>query len=166
MKKIGIFYGSDGGNTQSVCQKIAKEFGEENVALFDVAKTSKEEILGFDNLILASSTYGSGELQDDWDGMLDQLQESDFASKVVALVGVGDQDTYSDTFCDSLYFLYEKTKQAKIIGQTEVEGYEFSDSKALVDGKFIGLALDEDNQDDLTDERIQKWVEMIKPLFA
>lgn len=166
MKKIGIFYGSDGGNTQNVCQKIAKAFGEENVALFDIAKASKEEVLGFENLILASSTYGSGDLQDDWEGALAQFQESDFASKTIALVGVGDQDTYSDTFCDSLFHLYEKVKQAKIIGQTAVEGYEFSDSRAVVDGMFVGLALDEDNQDDLTDSRIQNWVAQIKSLFA
>lgn len=166
MKKIGIFYGSDGGNTEGICQKIAKALGEENTALFDVAKVKKEQILEFDNLILASSTYGSGDIQDDWDGMLSALLDSDFASKVVALVGVGDQDTYSDTFCDSLYHLYEKVKQAKLIGETEPDGYDFSDSRAIVDGKFVGLALDEDNQDDLTDSRIEAWVKVIKPLFS
>lgn len=166
MKKIGIIYGSSGGNTQGICERIAKELGEENVALHDIADVSKDEILAYENLILASSTYGAGDLQDDWDGKIGSFSNADFASKTIALVGVGDQDTYTDTFCDSMFHLYEKVKGAKIIGQTEADGYDFGDSQAIIDGKFIGLALDEDNQDDLTDERIKNWVAMIKPLFA
>ncbi|ANV98062.1 flavodoxin [Helicobacter enhydrae] len=165
MKKVGIFYGSDGGNTQSACRKIMEALGEENAVLQDIAKSSKEDVLKFDNLILASSTYGSGELQDDWDRILDQFSPSDFGSKVIALVGMGDQDTYSDTYCDCLFYLYEKTKEATIIGQTKADGYDFGDSKAIINGEFIGLALDEDNQDDLTDSRIREWVENIKPQF-
>jgi flavodoxin I len=48
------------------------------------------------------------------------------------------------------------------VGYWSTEGYEFSDSKALRDGKFVGLALDEDNQSDLTEERIKAWVAQLK----
>lgn len=165
MKKVGIFYGTDGGNTHSVADRIADCLGRDNVEITDVSKASKEQILGFDNLILASATYGAGDLQDDWEGMIGQLSEDDFEGKVIALVGVGDQDSYSDTFCDSIFHLYEKVQKGKVVGKTSVEGYDFSDSKAVVDGDFIGLAIDEDNQADLTDERINKWVEEIKKDF-
>lgn len=164
MKKVGIFYGSDSGNTQTICEKIASKLGD--AELIDVAKASKEQLQSFDNLILASSTYGSGDLQTDWEDFIGSLSEADFAGKTIALVGLGDQDTYSDTFCDSLYHLYDKAKGGKIIGQTSVDGYTFDDSKAIEGGKFVGLAIDEDNQDDLTESRLEAWVNEIKSQFA
>lgn len=166
MKKIGIFYGSDSGNTQGVCEKIADKLGKDNVELVDVAKASKDQLVSFDNLILASSTYGSGDLQTDWEDFIGSLDESDFSGKTIALVGLGDQDTYSDTFCDALYHLYDKAKGGKIIGKTSTNGYNFDDSKAVDGDKFVGLALDEDNQDDLSDDRITNWVNEIKSQFA
>jgi len=48
------------------------------------------------------------------------------------------------------------------VGYWPIEGYEFEESKALRDGQFVGLALDEDNQSDLTDERIKTWVAQLK----
>ena len=164
MQKIGIFYGSDSSNTQNICQKVAKELGD--VELFDVAKASKEDFMKFNNLILATPTYGHGDLQDDWDSFLDTLSEDDFSGKVVAFIGVGDQDTYNDTFCNGVSYLYHKAAKAKRIGQTANEGYYFDDTEALVDGKLIGLLLDEDNQEDLSDERITKWVAQIKNEFV
>lgn len=162
MKKIGLFYGTDGGNTHSVADRIAKELGSENVEVFDISSSTKDKVLEFENLIFASATYGSGDLQGDWEDVLGDFDANDFVGKTIALVGVGDQDCYSDTFCDSLFHLYEKVKLAKVIGQTGIEGYEFDETKALVDGKFVGLALDEDNQADLTDSRIKNWVRQLK----
>ncbi len=167
MNKIGIFYGSDSGNARDAADKIASELGAQNVEVHDVAKASKEKILSFSNLILISATYGCGELQSDWEDIIGSFKTSDFASKTIALVGIGDQDTYSDTFCDALSYLYEATKEGKVIGQTSSKGYDFGDSKAIDDqGRFVGLALDYDNQDDLTDERIKKWVGEISKSFS
>ena len=165
MQKVGIFYGSDSSNTQGICQKVAKELGGD-AQLFDIAKASKEEYMGFSNLILATPTYGLGDLQDDWDSFLETLSEEDFAGKVVAFIGVGDQDTYSDTFCNGVSYLYHKAAKAKRIGQTANEGYYFDSTEALVDGKLVGLLLDEDNQSELSDERIAKWVAQIKGEFV
>lgn len=164
MKKVGIFYGSESGNTQEVCNAIAKELGD-GVEVFDVGSVDSATILGYENLILASATYGSGELQDDWDKMLENLDESDFSSKVVALVGVGDGDNYGDTFCNSLYHLYEKTKKARVIGRVSKEGYIFEESKAVDGENFLGLAIDEENQSELTLPRIKAWIEKIKGEF-
>lgn len=165
MKKVGLFYGSNGGATQEVAQKVAAALGECEV--FDVASCSADDLAGFDNLILATPTYGSGDLQDDWESFLDTLGEEAFSGKTIALLGLGDQDIYSDTFCGGLSYLYQKaSKQGKIIGQTATDGYEFDASDAIVDGKFVGLVLDEVNQEDLTQDRINAWVATLKGAFA
>lgn len=52
------------------------------------------------------------------------------------------------------------------VGYWSTDGYEFTDSKALRDGKFVGLALDEANQSDLTQERIKAWVAQLKQEFG
>lgn len=170
MEKIGLFYGSDSGNTQRIAEKIAKtlqEKGAKEVEVFDVAKATKEDLRGFKNLILATPTYGSGDIQGDWEDFLGTLSEVDFEGKTIALVGLGDQDTYNDTFCDGIAEIYAKvSKSAKVIGKTSTEGYEYEESKAAVNGEFVGLILDEDNQEDLTEERIEKWCEVIAGQFA
>ena len=123
--------------------------------------------LGFNNLILVTSTYGCGDLQGDWEDKIDSFNEADFKDKTIALVGIGDSDTYSDTFCDSLSYLYEKAKGGNVIGKTSPEGYDFSDSKAILDsGEFMGLVLDYDNQEELNEQRISNWVKDITPLFS
>ena len=165
MEKIGIFYGSDGGNSKNIAESIASQIGGAEV--FDVASANKAQFAGFKNLILVTPTYGAGDLQTDWEDFLDTLSDDDFSGKVVALGGVGDQDTYSDTFCDGISHIYNKAKSsAKIIGQTSTDGYDFADSQSVVDGKFVGLVLDEDNQDDQTADRIKNWVASIKGSFA
>ena len=100
MQKIGLFYGSDSGNTENIAKKIADTLGD--VDLFDVAKTEKAKLLEYKNLILATPTYGSGDMQGDWEEFLETLSPEDFNGKVIALVGLGDQDTYADSFCDGL----------------------------------------------------------------
>ena len=165
MQKVGLFYGSDGGTTQEVAQRIADKLGDCEV--FDVAKAKADDIIGFSNLILATPTYGSGDLQDDWDSFLSGLDEGVFAGKTIALVGVGDQEVYSDTFCNGIAAIYQKvSKQGKIIGQTSTDGYTYDDSEAVVNGKFVGLIIDEVNQEDLSNDRIQNWVNTIKGAFA
>ena len=79
---------------------------------------------------------------------------------------MGDQEGYEDTFCDCMSLIYEKVKEGNVVGFTSPEGYDFSHSESVINGQFIGLALDMDNQDDLTNERITKWVEDIKADFG
>ncbi|WP_104722638.1 flavodoxin [Helicobacter mesocricetorum] len=164
MQKIGLFYGSDSGNTESIAKKIADVLGD--VDIFDVAKTEKSKLLEYKNLILATPTYGNGDMQGDWEEFLETLKPEDFSGKVIALVGLGDQDTYGDTFCDGLLPLYELShKEGKIIGFTKTNGYEYEETKVVVDGEFIGLMLDEDNQEELSEQRIKEWIDNIKGQF-
>lgn len=163
MKKIGIFYGTTTGKTKEIVDEVAAKLGD--CDLFDVANASKDDITNYENLILASSTYGEGDLQTDWEDFAETLSEDDFANKVVAIIGLGDQDGYSDSFCDSIGILAELAKKATIIGKTKNEGYEFSQSRSLSGDEFLGLAIDDDNQSDLTAQRVESWVNEIKDKF-
>jgi len=51
----------------------------------------------------------------------------------------------------------------KIVGYWPNEGYEFTASKALTEDKtqFVGLSLDDENQYDKTDARIEAWCEQL-----
>ena len=115
-------------------------------------------------LLWVFQTWGEGELQDDWEDCFGEIQDMDFSNKKVALFGLGDQDGYPDEFVDALGIMYEElsSKGVNLVGFTSAEGYEFDESKANIDGQFCGLVIDEDNQGDLTDERISQWCSSIK----
>lgn len=162
MTKIGIFYGSTTGNTQAAANEIKKQF--ENAELNDISSTSVEKMIDYDVLILGSSTWGFGDIQDDWELVLDSLGKLDFSGKKIALFGTGDQSSYDETFCDAIGILYETLQHSNVefIGKWPTDTYEFTESKAMKEGMFVGLALDEDNQSDLTAKRIEDWIVSIK----
>ena len=163
--KIGIFYGSSTGNTEAVAKKIGSLLDAE-VNIADAQ--TPEKLKQYDVVLLGASTWGLGDLQDDWDPLLGQLENLKLEGKKIAFFGTGDQSSYPDTFVDSLGILYEALKNsgAEFIGKWPLEGYEYSESKAEKDGSFVGLPLDEDGQSELTDDRIEKWVNTIKSQIA
>ncbi|MFC2425571.1 MAG: flavodoxin [Bacteroidetes bacterium] len=167
MKIIGIFYGSSSGNTEGVAKQIQAEFGADNAQVFDVAKATKDDLEKFDNLIFGTSTWGFGELQDDFDGFMKQIEAANLSGKTVALFGCGDQESYSDTFVDGMGLVWQSLqgKGCNIVGQTSTEGYSYSNSQSDVEGKFVGLAIDENNQSDQTADRVKAWVEVLKNAF-
>ncbi|SMO86308.1 flavodoxin I [Saccharicrinis carchari] len=153
----GIFYGSSVGNTRFVAEKLALLLpGSE---LNPVETATQEDIEKYDFLILGTSTWGVGNLQDDFETFVDTLLTSNLNGKTIALFGLGDQFTYPDTFCNGMGRLYEliKDKGCDFVGKWPSDDYDFSDSLAVVDGEFVGLALDEDNEPDLTDYRLGEW---------
>lgn len=169
--KIGLFFGSTTGNTEEIADLLAAELKNQefDVDVKDVSDAEPKELLEYDKLVLASSTWHDGQLQDDWSCIYDDLESIDFSGKEVGLVGLGDQEGYSDTFLNSIGFLARTIidKGGKVVGRWSTEGYEFDESDSIdEDGKFYGLALDQENQDDLTGERITKWVTQIKSEFS
>mgnify|MGYP003228480595 CR=1 FL=1 len=110
-------------------------------------------------------TWGAGEVQDDWYDGLKVIKNADLSGKTVALFACGDSESYPDTFVGGMLEIYNAVKQAgaNVIGAVATDGYTFDDSESVVDGKFVGLALDEVNEDSKTDERIDDWVAEIKP---
>jgi len=168
MSKIGLFFGSSTGNTQDIAERIQEEFGGDNiVTLHDISEVEEDEFNDYDNIIIACPTWDIGQLQSDWEGFYPDLDEVDFSGKKVAYFGVGDQEGYADNFQDAMGILEEKISElgGKTVGYWSTDGYNFNESKAVKNGKFVGLALDEDNQADLSDERISAWVKQLKSEF-
>ena len=162
MKSTIVIYGSSTGTCQGIAENIA---GKLSVVAIDVQQLSADVIASNENLILGTSTWGAGELQDDWYGGIKTLKAVGLAGKTVALFGCGDSESYCDTFCGGMKELYDAVVEAgaTVVGSVPTEGYNFEDSEAAVDGNFVGLALDEVNEDDKTESRISSWVEAISP---
>ena len=161
MNKTIVIYGSSTGTCQSIAEKIASKL---KVEAIDVQTLDAGVVDSYDNLIIGTSTWGAGELQDDWYDGLKLLQGANLSGKTIAIFGCGDCESYGDTFVSAMRELYNglKGSGAAFIGRVPTAGYNFSDSEAVVDGEFVGLALDDVNEEDKTDERIDAWIESIK----
>jgi len=165
MAKIGIFYGSSTGNTEKIADLIAHYFGED-AATVNVEDAHAEDLEKYDFLILGTSTWEIGEMQEDWEVFISELEKADLKNKKVAIFGLGDQEAYSESFADGARIIYNALEgKTTIVGQWPLEGYGFDESMAVKDGKFVGLIIDEDNQKSLTAKRVQDWVEMLKREF-
>ncbi|NRA82819.1 MAG: flavodoxin FldA [Gammaproteobacteria bacterium] len=164
MASVGMFFGSDTGNTEAVAKMIQKRLGKKLVDVYDIAKATTKEIEAFDLLLLGIPTWYYGEAQCDWDDFFPELENIDFNDKLVAIFGCGDQEDYAEYFLDAMGTLKDiiEPKGAIIVGHWPIDGYEFDASKALVsDTHFVGLGIDEDRQPELTDERVSGWVKQI-----
>lgn len=159
--KIGLFYGSSTCYTEIVAEKIQACIGEELVDIFNIKEEGLSKVNDYDILILGISTWDFGELQEDWGKLWDEVAELSVTGKIVALFGLGDQDGYGEWFVDAIGMLHDEIQpqSPRFIGQWPIEGYQFTDSKALTPDKkhFLGLAIDEDTQYELSDERIDQW---------
>lgn len=158
-----VIYGSTTGNTESVAEEICKYLGEDKSKLINISDFKIADIAEYSTLLLGASTWGFGDLQDDWETGLELFSGADLSGKKVGFFGCGDQEGFSETFVDSLGIIYDTIKDsgAEFVGSCSSDSYNFTDSRALIDGSFIGLPIDEDCQPNLTDERIQNWVKML-----
>jgi len=169
MATVGIFFGSDTGNTENIAKQIQKLLGNGIADVYDIAKSTKEDIEKFDTLLLGIPTWYYGEAQCDWDDFFPTLEEVDFSGKLVAIFGCGDQEDYAEYFCDAMGVVRDiiEPRGATIVGLWPTTGYNFEASKGLADDDyFIGLAIDEDRQPELTNERVAQWVQQIKEEMA
>lgn len=168
MQNIGIFYGSSTGNTELAAKLIQQEFGADNAQIFEVSTAKVADIEQFSILIFGSSTWGVGDVQDDFETFLPTLSSANLDGKKAAIFGLGDQDNFAGSFVDAIGEIYEilQNKGCHVIGKIPTDGYGYEASQAEVDGQFVGLPLDEDNQSDLTPQRIKKWTIQLKDQLA
>ncbi|MEZ8833459.1 flavodoxin FldB [Vibrio cyclitrophicus] len=164
--KIGLFYGSTTCYTEMAAEKIRGIIGEDLVDIHNVKKTPLSLMADYDLLLLGISTWDFGEIQEDWNELWEDIPTTPMKGKVVALFGLGDQEGYGEWFLDAMGLLHDelKTAGAEFVGfWPNDDSYEFEASKALTEDKsqFVGLALDEDSQYELSDERIATWVEQV-----
>ncbi len=164
--KIGLFYGSTTCYTEMAAEKIRAIIGEDMVDIHNVKESPLSLMTEYDFLILGISTWDFGEIQEDWNEIWDQIGGVTLNGKTVALFGLGDQEGYGEWYLDAMGMLHDELKKsgANIIGYwPKDDSYEFEASKALTEdsSQFVGLALDEDSQYELSDDRIATWVEQI-----
>lgn len=161
-RQIAIFYGSTMGATEKVANIISEQLEAD---MFNIDSASKEEFDKYDTIIIGSSTWGFGDLQDDWEAFFDMNGIPNLKDKKVAIFGLGDQDDHKDVFVNAIGILHDicKNAGAKIFGYWPIEGYDFgTGTTAVRDGHFLGLPIDEINQAKLTKDRINKWIKQIK----
>lgn len=170
MTKIGLFFGTQTGNTETIAEQIQTALGGDSVVtLYDIADASANDFETHEYLIIGCPTWNIGEMQGDWDGFYENdLDSIDFSGKKVAYFGPGDQVGYSENFQDAMGLLEEKISSlgGETVGHWPTDGYEYEASKAVKEGRFVGLALDEDNQSELTESRIQTWTSQLKTIFS
>lgn len=169
MSQIGLFVGSTTGKTEEAAEMVQKEFGGEDVVtILNVAEVEASDMENYDKIIVGCPTWDIGALQSDWEGLFDDLDDVDFNGKKVAYFGTGDQIGYADNFQDAMGILEDKISGlgGTTVGHWPTDGYEHEESKGVKNGKFVGLALDEDNQPELSDDRIKKWVAQLKSEFG
>lgn len=167
MAKIGILYGSSTGNTEMIAEKLHKILTPDLADLVNVDSATEKEVNKYDYIILATSTWGIGDMQDDMEDFAEMLENADLKNKKVALIGLGDQDTYPDSFVDGIGTLYNKLKnKTTFVGQWPTKGYNFTDSDAVKGNKFVGLVIDQDSQPSKTQERLEKWADQVIKEFG
>ncbi|KHT46452.1 flavodoxin FldB [Vibrio sinaloensis] len=164
--KIGLFYGSTTCYTEMAAEKIRAIIGDDLVDIHNVKESPLSLMADYDLLLLGISTWDFGEIQEDWNELWDQVSGLSLAGKTVALFGLGDQEGYGEWYLDAMGMLHDELKATGVnfIGYwPNDDSYEFEASKALTEdqSKFVGLALDEDSQYELSDERIATWVEQV-----
>jgi flavodoxin I len=146
---------------------IAKKLGIDDRDIYDVERVKASDLTPYEVLLFGSSTWGLGDLQDDWEGFITEVAAQDLSGKKVALFGCGDSLSYPDTFCDAIGKIYQTVKdKTAVIGFTDTAGYSFDASESVINNQFVGLALDEDNECDLTGERVERWVAQLKKELA
>ncbi|AFU98011.1 flavodoxin [Simiduia agarivorans] len=165
MAKIGLIFGSDEGNTEAIAYRIQARLGADLVDVLDVADITVLDFDNYDTLILGLSTWDFGQIQSDWEDFWGDVGQVDFTGKTVALFGLGDQFGYGDYFLDAMGMLHDVIvpNGARIVGYWSTDGYDFDASKAQVAGEnlFVGLGIDQDQQEDLTAGRLNRWCRQI-----
>jgi len=180
MHKIGIFFGTESGTTRLIAKKITRKInsirdGEPAAKPININRIDVAQFMAYDNLILGTPTYGDGQLpgkvsgneEASWVEFLQQLKGEDLRGKRIALYGLGDQESYPNHFADGLMLLHRFMSEAgaEIVGGFDVDGFEFKRSLAVVEGRFVGLVLDQHLQHLLTEQRIDKWLTETMPLL-
>jgi flavodoxin I len=172
MKKVGIFFGPEGGSTEKIAKLIQKEVGADIADILLIKDAKASDLDRYENIIFGCSTiggetWGATKSKPDWDVFRPELEKISYSGKVFALFGLGDHISYPRNFVDNMGTIGKVmiSKNARIIGQTSTANYEFTDSEAVIDDKFVGLPIDEEFESEMSITRIRNWIEVLKRDF-
>ncbi|MBI9051603.1 MAG: flavodoxin [Anaerolineaceae bacterium] len=171
MAKVGLFFGSTTGHTEEAAALIRQALNQLEEGLVQTYNVVQDPIQCMDEfscLILGTSTWDDGELQEDWRSLWFELDKVNLTGKKIAIYGLGNQADYPLNFQDAIASLAKKIRQrgAELVGRWPVTGYEFTQSAAVEDDHFYGLALDNDNQSNLTPDRVRTWAHQVALEFG
>lgn len=170
--KTALVYGTSTGNTERIAEEIQGQLEDFlDVTMLDVGEIEPAAFQEYELIVIGIPTWNTGELQDDWVAMVDQLTDIDLSGRRIAIFGLGDAIGYAYNFQDGMGILHQHFTSLGAtaeLGYTSTDGYDFKESLALVeDGSvFCGLALDEDNESEESDDRIEAWVKQLKSELA
>jgi flavodoxin I len=169
MKKIVLLYWGKGGNVERTSHKVFGMFDPDIIDIFDVVSFDINKLKDYKLMILGHSTIGAEDWHDakadnEWNAFFRRLENKGSNNITAASFCLGDQVLYPDHFVDSLEIYKNEIDKLNIntIGEWSTEGYKYTDSDGEKDGMFYGLALDVDNEPDLSDTRIKLWTDNIK----
>lgn len=173
MSKIALLFSPVGGNVNSVANKLGEMIGNNKIDVIPVKEVESEDLDKYNQFIFVGSTVGADHwtneiIVDEWEAFFSKIGENMFSNKKVAIVGLGNCVLYPEHFADGMADLYERIKKqkARVYGFADAKDYDFTDSESVnEDGYFCGLAIDEDNEPELTTERLEKWIASLKPDF-
>lgn len=163
-----IIYSFNSNKTAKAGEKIVDAIGKDlKLEVLNAEEITEKQFLAYNQLILGVPTWFDGELPNYWDEFVPAIEDMDLKGKKVAIYGLADQAGYPENFADGIGVMARllRDQGAELVGQTEIDKYEFESSHAIEDGKFLGLVLDQENQARLSKKRIENWVEEIKKVF-
>ena len=167
--KIGVYFASTSGSTDVVVDRMVELLGDLAVK-HDIAEFEFDGIEDYDFVIFGAPTWDYGHLQSDWEDAWETFQALDLSHATVAIFGLGDQLGYPEWYLDAVGIVYEhlSSQGVRLVGHWPNEGYTFENSKALTSDKshFVGLALDDENQDSMTEERVSTWIYSVLESFS
>lgn len=166
---VGLFFGSDTGITEEITNEIVDYF--EDIEVFEICDVDTQAFEKYEHILIGLSTWYDGDLQSDWEDFYDDFKSINFSGKKVALYGLGDQVGYPEYFIDGVGILAEEVLKngGEVVGHWPNKEYRFTESKAVVPDNnelFYGLAIDQDNESNLTQTRIDTWIREVKKHFV
>jgi len=172
MNKVAIFYGPENGAVHRVAKLLASKIENLKPDLIHVNEASAVDMARYDTIIFGISTIGRDTWDQkfgnvDWAKFMPTVTSFDFTGKKVAIFGLGDHITYAYHFVNSMGILARLVVKngGQLLGKVNPDSYTFQDSDALEGGLFLGLPLDEDFEPELTEDRLNSWVEQLKKEF-
>jgi len=133
MNKTVIIFGSTTGNTETVAKWIKEALlaADVKTELWNAADIKVQTAAPYDMIIFGSSTWGQGDMQDDFINVYNDLTEEILSGKKVAVFGCGDNDMFPDNFCQAVDEIEKRAREcgAQIMAEAlkidgDVDPYE------------------------------------------
>lgn len=141
MVQVLIIYGSSGGNTELVCQKVAETLEQAGIGVsLKRVEISTPKDIGGDLTILAAPTYEHGVILEHWQPFLKDLKSFDLSQQKITVIGLGEPQYDDHYHIESANTLTHAIKASK--GDLFVRPLRIS-----------GAVLPQ------LDERVKKWAE-------